>query len=215
MEPWHLFWEPSERGRFCELLSVESCGQPSGDTCSSCPGPGSTLPCAAAAPNSSCIPLLQVLLCPAAAGDAAQGICHHHRHWQQHHLHPLLKVPALWDAHGEPEAVCARRCQQHMQQQVLRHLLNPSQLKACWQATAAVHPATCTLYCVQALVPLLTCSQATPFDPAKSSTARWLGCSDKQCQCGSPSCSCRQDKCYYTRHYGEVLQQQQLQPCML
>lgn len=64
------------------------------------------------------------------------------------------------------------------------------------------------------LVLLLTWSQATPFDPAKSSTARWLGCSDKQCQCGSPSCSCRQDKCYYTRHYGEVLKQQ-LQPCRL
>jgi hypothetical protein len=44
--------------------------------------------------------------------------------------------------------------------------------------------------------------QATPFNPDKSSTARWLTCTDKQCQCGNPACGCKQDTCYYTRHYG-------------
>lgn len=51
-------------------------------------------------------------------------------------------------------------------------------------------------------------SQAAAFDPNKSVTSRWLGCVDKRCLCGSPACSCKEQTCYYTRHYGEHVSQQ-------
>lgn len=42
-----------------------------------------------------------------------------------------------------------------------------------------------------------------PFDPDKSTTAKKLGCSDTLCNCGSPTCQCRDERCYYSRSYAE------------
>jgi hypothetical protein len=51
--------------------------------------------------------------------------------------------------------------------------------------------------------------QAPGFDPEQSSTAQVLGCQSSLCNCGSPACTCFQNKCYYSRRYGELQQQQQ------
>eukprot|EP00878_Enallax_costatus_P043824 GHUV01051913.1.p1 GENE.GHUV01051913.1~~GHUV01051913.1.p1 ORF type:complete len:224 (+),score=25.79 GHUV01051913.1:157-828(+) len=42
------------------------------------------------------------------------------------------------------------------------------------------------------------------FDPSKSSTVQLLSCQHDLCQCGSPGCSCVEQKCYYSRHYAEM-----------
>lgn len=42
------------------------------------------------------------------------------------------------------------------------------------------------------------------FDPALSSTAQVLGCQSSLCNCGSPACTCLQNKCYYSRRYAEM-----------
>ncbi|GFR53015.1 hypothetical protein Agub_g15707 [Astrephomene gubernaculifera] len=41
------------------------------------------------------------------------------------------------------------------------------------------------------------------FDPDASSTAKKLGCKDPLCNCGSPSCWCKESRCYYSRTYAE------------
>eukprot|EP00878_Enallax_costatus_P039744 GHUV01045636.1.p1 GENE.GHUV01045636.1~~GHUV01045636.1.p1 ORF type:complete len:526 (+),score=146.95 GHUV01045636.1:825-2402(+) len=56
------------------------------------------------------------------------------------------------------------------------------------------------MYCICA-VPFL---QDSAFDPSKSSTVQLLSCQHDLCQCGSPGCSCVEQKCYYSRHYAEM-----------
>lgn len=47
--------------------------------------------------------------------------------------------------------------------------------------------------------------QDPAFNPQSSSSARELSCTHPKCgtSCGSPSCTCNNNKCYYTRTYAE------------
>jgi len=48
-----------------------------------------------------------------------------------------------------------------------------------------------------------THTQDAAFNPDQSSTAQVLPCGHSRCICGSPPCSCNNNKCYYQRMYAE------------
>jgi hypothetical protein len=142
----------------------------------------------------------------------------------------MLKLPALWHTHGKLASTACNQQQQQQYQQQQQQLSSSTFLtytsavqlsvQGFGQNGLSMHMmslrAAADTYRLLTAVLLFVCCpvpQATPFDPSKSSTARLLSCMDKQCQCGSPACSCRQDQCYYTRHYGAYRQVHQ-QSCM-
>lgn len=181
---------------------------------------------------------VQVLLRAAAAGHTPNRLLNHHRHRQQHDIHSLLQLPALRQAHGGLSSewvalvVVGRWWQCNGAGVRLDIAVGCSAPAVASTSLSAVpllsrdaavqlqptHVHSSFLFLLLLLVTTTHHTQATPFDPTKSSTARWLSCSDKKCQCGVPACSCKvqgqlgfkqqqqADKgggvCYYKRHYG-------------